>query len=205
MKNAQDVFCIKELIKQYKESLGEVNEKLRELERQIAPYRKIYTDKKQTEVARYKARAEAAPFLHKQSIVRSWKSNLEYSITWMETCRMPGALRGIERRAAYEREKAFDPLLAQYIFGSEESIYSWDKVQKESAISETDRTRLNDALSSLTDREKEFYLMAKGDAMSFGQIAELCQVHKATVSTAVYRAEKKIARHLATLKGCDSK
>ncbi|SHL24869.1 hypothetical protein SAMN04487918_1011863 [Bacillus sp. bc15] len=51
--------------------------------------------------------------------------------------KQPGKKRGIERRAAYEREKPCDPLLMQrYVRSIEMPVHEWDSETKESVISE---------------------------------------------------------------------
>jgi positive control factor len=55
-----------------------------------------------------------------KKIIAGMISDLEFAIEWLETSRMPGNRRGIERRAAYQREKPFDPLLMQKFFRSSE-------------------------------------------------------------------------------------
>lgn len=67
----------------------------------------------------------------------------------------------IERLAAYQRERACDPLFMQrYFRGMDENLYEWDSHRQEHVIGEWDKIRLEDALSLLTEREKEVYLMS---------------------------------------------
>lgn len=129
-------------------------------------------------------------------ILGSMASDLQYALEWMRTAKRPGNRRGIERRAAYQREKSFDPLLMQRYFRSEETMYEWDEGQKEAAISEWDRIRIEDALSTLTEREKEVYLMSRGHCLSYEMIASYLEVSKGTVQTMIERAEKKIGRQI---------
>lgn len=85
-------------------------------------------------------------------------SDIPYSLEWMKKERR----RGIERLAAYQRERACDPLLLQRYFRSmDDNLYEWDNHQLEHAIGEWDKIRLEDALSLLTEREKEVYLMCR--------------------------------------------
>lgn len=87
-------------------------------------------------------------------------SDISYSLEWMKKARRPGNRRGIERLAAYQRERTCDPLLMQRYFRSmDDNLYEWDNRQQEHAIGEWDKIRLEDALSLLTEREKEVYRM----------------------------------------------
>jgi positive control factor len=123
-------------------------------------------------------------------------SDLEYAIEWMETSRMPGNRRGIERRAAYQREKSFDPLLMQKFFRSSEPTYEWDNHERESVITEWDRQRIEDALSVLTKREREVYLMSRGYCLTYSEIANYLCISSSSVQTMVERAEKKIKKRI---------
>ncbi|SEG86880.1 RNA polymerase sigma-70 factor, ECF subfamily [Bacillus sp. ok061] len=98
------------------------------------------------------------------SIINEMISDINYALEWMRTAKQPGNQRGIERRAAYQREKPFDPLLTQrYVSSTVMLVYEWDDTEaKESVISEWGRIQLEDALSTLTDRGKEIYVMSRG-------------------------------------------
>lgn len=64
-------------------------------------------------------------------------SDLEFVLEWLDIGRRPGNRRGIERRAAYQREKACDPLLMQRYFRSiNDNLYEWDNHQQEHVIGE---------------------------------------------------------------------
>ncbi|MED0983023.1 sigma-70 family RNA polymerase sigma factor [Bacillus paramycoides] len=124
-------------------------------------------------------------------------SDLEFTIEWLRTGRRPGNRRGIERRAAYQRERACDPLLMQRYFRSmNDNLYEWDDHQQEHVISEWDKIRLEDVLSLLTEREKEVYLMSRGYCLTYREIAKYLMISCSTIQTLIERAEKKIARQL---------
>ncbi|AMQ22237.1 MULTISPECIES: sigma-70 family RNA polymerase sigma factor [Geobacillus] len=131
-----------------------------------------------------------------KKIIRGMISDLEFAIEWMTTGRRPGNRRGIERRAAYQREKPFDPLLMQKFFRSSEPTYEWDDHEKESVITEWDRQRIEDALSVLTDREREVYLMSRGYCLTYSEIANYLCISSSSVQTMIERAEKKIKKRI---------
>lgn len=131
-----------------------------------------------------------------KKIIREIISDLEFAIEWMETGRRPGNRRGIERRAAYQREKPFDPLLMQKFFRSSEPTYEWDDHQEESLITECDRQRIEDALSVLTKREREVYLMSRGYCLTYSEIANYLCISSSSVQTMIERAEKKIKKRI---------
>ena len=123
-------------------------------------------------------------------------SDLEFAIEWLETGRRPGNRRGVERRAAYQREKLFDPLLMQKYFRSTEPTYEWDDHERESIITSWDRERIEDALSVLTDREREVYLMSRGYCLTYSEIANYLCISSSSVQTMIERAERKIKKRI---------
>lgn len=132
-----------------------------------------------------------------QKILSSMASDLEYSLEWMRTGRRPGNRRGIERRAAYQRERAFDPMLMQRYFRSaDETVYEWDNHVQQYTIGEWEKIQLEDALSVLTEREKEIYLMSRGNCFSYSEIAGYLVISRSAVQTMIERSEKKIAQQV---------
>jgi positive control factor len=131
-----------------------------------------------------------------KKIIAGMISDLEFAIEWLETGRMPGNRRGIERRAAYQREKPFDPLLMQKFFRSSEPTYEWDDHEKEDVITSWDRERIEDALSVLTDREREVYLMSRGYCLTYSEIANYLCISSSSVQTMIERAERKIKKRI---------
>jgi positive control factor len=129
-----------------------------------------------------------------KSLLNGMIRDLQYAIEWMETGRQPGNKRGIERLAAYQRERPFDPLLMQRFFRSQEETYAWEEAECESVISSAEQEMIEDALSVLTAKEKEVYLMSRGHCLSYSQIANYLCISSSSVQTMLERAEKKIAK-----------
>ncbi|WP_197260977.1 sigma factor-like helix-turn-helix DNA-binding protein [Brevibacillus laterosporus] len=118
-------------------------------------------------------------------------SDVEYVIEWLETGRRPESKRGIERRAAYEREKPVDPLRMQaFVFrgtaGSPCNLTEWEKEQ------------LEDALCCLSARERECYILTHGEGFSFEETARFLCISKSSVQTLVTRAQNKIANRVVS-------
>lgn len=112
-------------------------------------------------------------------------SDVEYVIEWLETGRRPGNRRGIERRAAYQREKLMDPVRMQ-AFASNSTAGS------PCNLTEWQKFRLEEVLSNLSPRERECYELHYGMCFSFGKIAEMLNIKKGTVQSYIECAEKKI-------------
>ncbi|MFE1631074.1 sigma factor-like helix-turn-helix DNA-binding protein [Brevibacillus reuszeri] len=118
-------------------------------------------------------------------LIGEMRGEVEWIIEWIETGRRPGSKRGIERRAAYQREKLMDPVrmqafVARSTAGSPCNLTEWQRYQ------------LEDALSSLTKRERECYVLTHGEGFSFDETARLLQITKSSVQTLVTRGQSKI-------------
>lgn len=117
-------------------------------------------------------------------------SDLEHVIEWLETGRRPGAKRDIDRRSVYQLTYHMDPDALEIYAKYEEPAFA-DKVDY-SGLSERDRLRIEDALSVLTENEKETFLMHYVRNLSLGQIAKYRNVKKTSVQNQLERAKKKI-------------
>jgi len=86
--------------------------------------------------------------------------------------------------------------MQRYFRSMDDNLYEWDNHEQEHAIGEWDKVRLEDALSLLTEREKEVYLMSRGYCLTYREIARYFNVTCSTVQSMIERAEKKIARQV---------
>lgn len=124
-----------------------------------------------------------------RQLIGEMRGDVEWIIEWLETGKRPGNKRGIERRAAYEREKLMDPVRMQAFVsrstaGSPCNLTEWQKFQ------------IEDALSSLTERERECYVLTHGEGFSFEEAARFLQITKSSVQTLVTRAQAKISERV---------
>ncbi|CAH1202951.1 hypothetical protein PAECIP111891_02161 [Paenibacillus allorhizoplanae] len=122
-------------------------------------------------------------------IINEMIADCDWTVEWLDSGRRPGNKRGIERRAAYQREKLMDPVrmqayITQSSAGSPANLSDWQRFQ------------IEDALSRLSDRERECYVMAHGECFSFSEIAEMLGISKGSVEVYVTRAHKKISDDL---------
>ena len=146
-----------------------------------------------------KLREQIKQLENEKSIVSSWISNLDYSIRWMNSGMRPGSTRGAERRAAYEREKPFDPMVMQRYFRSTQPEYPWDNQRSFENIIDTDERELIEyAMQDLTEKEKEIYMLARGKCMSQYKIADMFYVSRNTIKTTLSRAQRKISKRITT-------
>ncbi|CDQ17958.1 sigma-70 family RNA polymerase sigma factor [Halobacillus karajensis] len=122
-------------------------------------------------------------------------SSLNYAIEWLEYGRQPYAKRGLDRRDAYRRLVFMDEE-AMSVLGEE--INSEESTE----LSTFDKERIEDALSVLTKKEKDIYLMHKVELLSYERIAELLGVKKGTVQSYVNRAENKMREQVESSLFC---
>ncbi|TXK82615.1 sigma factor-like helix-turn-helix DNA-binding protein [Paenibacillus sp. N3.4] len=116
-------------------------------------------------------------------------SDVDFAIEWMHTGRRPGNKRGIERRSAYQREKLMDPIRMQ-------AYAQQNHAGSPSNLTDGQRNQLEMALSRLSERERECYVMAHGHCHSMSDIAAMLNIRKSSVQTFVERAQNKISKDL---------
>lgn len=124
-----------------------------------------------------------------RAILGSIVGDLQYAIRWMRSGREPGSIRGIERRAAYQREIPFDPLWFQ-IEEYCQSLYPASGKE----LPEPRRFEVEEALRSLSPREKEVYELSRGEGFTSEEIGEMLGIKSGTVRTMIRRAEGKIRK-----------
>lgn len=144
----------------------------------------------------YEARRDGEKVLDDQAlaerqILAEMIGDVEFVIEWLESGRRPGNRRGVERLAAYQREKPMDPIKIQAFFtrstaGSPANLTEWERQQ------------IEDALSVLSERERECYVLAYGECFSHSEIAELLNISVSSVETYLKRANQKITERIQT-------
>ena len=153
-----------------------------EYRRSLKELRKMYQPLKDIELDKITAKQATD-----KKIIGSMISDLEFAIEWLEKGRQPGAKRGYDRRDAYKRMLIKDPLIIETytkrIHGKAEGV-----------VTKQDMERIEDALSVLTNREKEIFLLNKVELYSYDDIAFILDVKKSTVQTNIKRAENKMMK-----------
>ncbi|QOS77940.1 RNA polymerase subunit sigma-24 [Paenibacillus sp. JNUCC31] len=124
-----------------------------------------------------------------KKIISKIISECEFVEEWLSTGRRPGNKRGVERLAAYQREVLVDPLKMQ-------AYVSNSKAGSPSNLTDWQRFQISDALSRLSDRERECYVLAHGECYSHSAIADMLYISKDSVSEYIDRAQRKISKDL---------
>ncbi|NBI31171.1 sigma factor-like helix-turn-helix DNA-binding protein [Chengkuizengella marina] len=122
---------------------------------------------------------------HERKTIGSMITSCDYVIRWIEKGGEPDSIRGIERRSVYQNTHVWDPIWMQS-FASPESCGSF------TTLSDFQRYQIEDALSTLTERERECYELHFGKCFSYEEIAGFLKVRKGTVQNYMKRAEVKI-------------
>ncbi len=116
-------------------------------------------------------------------------SDLKFAIEWLENGRLPGAKRGYDKKAVY-RTILFDPKVFKN--AEFESVSLPNDSEESSKVDRWDRQRIEDALSVLTKRERDIFLLHYTQMLSYDEIAALLEVKKATVQTHIKRCKRKL-------------
>ncbi|MFD2334754.1 sigma factor-like helix-turn-helix DNA-binding protein [Cohnella sp. GCM10020058] len=124
-----------------------------------------------------------------RSVLAEMISDRNYDLQWMQTGRQPGIKRGIERRAAYQRERPMDPLLMQAFVANSTAGAA-------SNITDGQRQQIEEALSTLSRRERECYELQHGHCFTLTEIADMLGITKSSVGTHVRRAQMKVLDRL---------
>ncbi|PRS41622.1 Fis family transcriptional regulator [Bacillus sp. NMCC4] len=126
---------------------------------------------------------------HDKKIIASMVSDLEYVVEWLQIGRQPGARRGLDRRSVYQRTILANPEVLEAL------SYEYTLIQEnEREFSERDKKRIDEALSVLTDREKDVFFMHTTQGLSFSEIANMLDVKKGTVQKHMERARTKMSK-----------
>ena len=185
-----------DLIKEYKEALKDIRRQKELVKNKIMFCKRIVERQPENKDLKNKLKQ----LKKERKVLVGTESDLVFTLQWMKSGHMPGIRRGIERRAAYQVEKPIDPITIQNFFRSEETEYSWDTEEKADCIAYSDRLLVEEMLTNLSPKEKEYYLLSRGNSMSYAEIARKFNSSRQTVQLTVKRAEKKIGVFLSKMK-----
>ncbi|WP_185970980.1 sigma factor-like helix-turn-helix DNA-binding protein [Alkalicoccobacillus porphyridii] len=120
-------------------------------------------------------------------IVGGMISDLVYSMDWLSRGRRPGNRRGIERQAIYKRTALLDMNLFPSMNMEDD---------REKPIDDKDKRAMIDILWTLSNRERESYVLHMSYGMSYAEIAAELKVGRTTVQKYVERAKKKVLENI---------
>ncbi|UKS27192.1 LuxR C-terminal-related transcriptional regulator [Paenibacillus sp. HWE-109] len=128
-----------------------------------------------------------------RGIITSMISECEYVEEWLETGRRPGSFKGAER--AY-KELSWDPNWIES-YASPNGWYM-DRTQFSGELSPNQRFRIEEAMCTLSDREKQCFMLYYVDGMSEYDIARELQLGRTTVQDYLQNAKRKIENEKLT-------
>jgi len=127
-----------------------------------------------------------------RQVIGGMISDCSYVVEWLQTGRRPGNRRGIERLAAYQRERPTDPIILQAYLART----SAGGTVQAASVSDEDRERIEEVLRQLTPRERDCYVMVIGNGMAYSYVARMLGLKKSSVQWFVDSAKKKIKAYL---------
>ncbi|MFC3799998.1 sigma factor-like helix-turn-helix DNA-binding protein [Cohnella sp. GCM10012308] len=119
-------------------------------------------------------------------------ASCSYIIEWLETGRMPGNRRGIERRAGYQREIPTDPSVLSAVLEEKGDSALSDM----SSECEAPSLALERALGGLTERERDCYRLSQAEGFTLAEVADVLKISKSSAGTYLLRARRKIETNL---------
>lgn len=121
-------------------------------------------------------------------------SSLNFAIEWMSTCRQPGTHRGVENRAAYDREVPFENSWIERRSDHQQEVpIELTDLEMKLANEEQNKKKIvvRNILKSLTPRQIEILeLIANGYNQS--EIARILGISQQSVSETISRYKNKI-------------
>ncbi len=190
--DADGFLYMEDLKRSYRGTLRMLQDKRRKLlvelqQRTTAPVDKLGAKPYRAELRRLKA--DNAELFDAIADVEWYISNVNYAIEWMHTGRQPGNKRGVERRAAYQRNKLVDPLVLQ-AFSNQYNSRSSSTLDPDKAF------QLEQALQMLSPQERDVYTMAHGHGVKQEDIASMMGISRNSVKTMIDRAHKKVSAEI---------
>lgn len=113
-------------------------------------------------------------------------SSMGYSIEWLETGRQPGTYRGMDKRDAY-RTKQYDEM--EIIPDITDQL---ETEREPLRLTAKQRGALIRLFKSLSERERECFIMHEAEQLSMQKIADRLGIKKRTVQQYIERARKKV-------------
>jgi RNA polymerase sigma factor (sigma-70 family) len=120
-----------------------------------------------------------------REIIGGMISDCQYVIDTLDRGHEPGSRRSIHRRSREQRTTPWDPLWFQ-------SYASPGSTGSPTTLSDHERYQIEDALSTLSERERQCYVLHYGLCFTIGQISSEIGLSRSSVQTFIERAVKKI-------------
>ncbi|EFS02324.1 sigma-70, region 4 subfamily [Listeria seeligeri FSL S4-171] len=181
---------MQELINEYRGALQEVNEVKANLQT------KIDAKKRPPQAAGQKRIIQEVPEKVVISKLNGIIDSLQFSIDWMELEHEPEPRRAIHRRSGLQRELCVtDVEIMRQWFVYEHGL-AYDFEDDEPKISEWDKIRMEDAMSTMSAQEKKVFLLKYEKNLSLSQISDELEISIRSVRSYLHRGEEKIQQQI---------
>lgn len=177
---------MQELINEYRGALEEVNQYKANLQK------KIDAEKIPPIIPGKKRIVQENENKSVMSIVNSMVDSLKYTIEWMELGHEPNPRRAIHRRSGLQREISVKDVetVRQWFVREHGLAYKFE--EGECKISEWDKIRIEDAMSTMSDQEKKVFLLKHEKNLSYSQISDELEISIRSVRSYLSRGQEKI-------------
>ncbi|WP_088815459.1 MULTISPECIES: sigma-70 family RNA polymerase sigma factor [Listeria] len=125
-------------------------------------------------------------------IVNSMIDSLEYAIEYMKLGHEPNPRRAIHRRSGIQREVSVTNVEIMRQWFTQEHGNAFMIEEDKPAISDWDKIKIEDAMSTMSDQEKKIFLMHHESCMSYSQIADELEISIRSVRVYLKRGKEKI-------------
>ncbi|MBC2115698.1 sigma-70 family RNA polymerase sigma factor [Listeria booriae] len=126
------------------------------------------------------------------SKINSIIDSLKYAIDWMELGHEPDPRRAIHRRSGIQREICLSDIETVRNWFIQEHGLAYEYEDDEVKISEWDKIRIEDAMSTMSDQEKKVFLLKFEKNLSYSQISDELEISVRSVRVYLKRGEEKI-------------
>ncbi|RNC98252.1 sigma factor-like helix-turn-helix DNA-binding protein [Lysinibacillus halotolerans] len=171
-----------DLLKEYQASLIFTEDKLKKVQKQIRFYKK----------QRYlnpTGKEHLLMLQHDERILNAALRTINFTIEWLATGRQPGLMRGIERRAVYQREMKSERNVIHF---KSYDQYSHDNPSSDEIEDDTYKSQIaKEIVASLTKRQREI-LELYSQGFTCEEIGQMLGITKQGVWKTIDACKKKI-------------
>lgn len=181
---------MQELINEYRGALQDMQEVKANLQT------KIDAEKRPPLEVGQKRFFQEMPGRNTMSKLNSIIDSLQFSIDWMELGHEPAPRRAIHRRSGLQREVNVTDVetMRQWFVYEHGNAYEFE--DNEPKISEWDKIRMEDAMSTMSAQEKKVFLLKHEKNLSLSQISDELEISIRSVRSYLHRGEEKIQQQI---------
>lgn len=173
-----------DLIESYRDDLSELNKRKRMYSTPLKVLQEKKKNKEHLTEAEFKQMSELKQEVR---LISNMITSTTYALNWLMSGKCPDNVTSIENYSYDQRTIEIDPHLLASIYSTE------DRLQQE--VEEPDHQDLfmvESALSTLSSKEREAFVLFEGYQHTIGTIADMLNVKASTVNTLLRRARHKI-------------